>query len=259
MFDEAIADLEQAARMDPTNVAAYDELVNVYDRYNMFVAPPCVVLPLTGETVCGKINPDPPSALPDRTPVYQGMSASDPNAAWLHGILATFYQQPQVYSPATAATHLECLVGRHPEFPEFHKQLAQLYETLNRPGDAARQWNLYLSQAFKDPNRPQAQASLSHLALIVDPILVQPGNPKVPIHGSANIANFQSYQVDYGVGDQPATWTRIAGPITTPVYDDNLTVWDTTGLASGVYTIRLTAVDTSGMQSLYFLTFTLTK
>ncbi|MBI5293628.1 MAG: tetratricopeptide repeat protein [Chloroflexi bacterium] len=258
-FNEAIADYERAAQLDGTDTSAYDLLVNVYDNYNIYVDPPCIDNPLTGETRCAGFDPDAPSALPDHTPAYEAMSAADPSAAWLHGILSQFYQQPEVYSASAAVKHLEFLVNRYPQFAAYHSQLAQLYQQLGQSGNARRQWNLYLALAFKDPERVSAQASLSHVSLIIDPVLVEAWNPLVTIHGTADIQNFESYQLDWGAGESPADWHAIAGPVTRPVYNDSLGLWDTTGLAAGTYTVRLTAADTLGMQQFYFVTVTLTR
>lgn len=257
-FNEAIADLEKAVQLDPTNIAAVDQLALVFDNYHMYVNPPCQTTPL-GETVCAPWDPSPPSALPDRTPVYEAMSAGDPSAAWLHGILANFYQRSVVLSPSAAARHYEVLVARYPEFAEFHRRLALAYESLNRTSDAARQWTLYLALAFRDPERPVAQASFSHLALIIHPVTVEAWNPLVPVRGSAATVNFKSYQLHYGEGPTPTEWRPVTGPVFTPVYNDVLGTWDTTALPNGTYTIRLTVTDAFDLQSWYFVNVTLAR
>jgi hypothetical protein len=79
----------------------------------------------------------------------------------------------------------------------------------------------------------------------------------VTIHGSAAIANFQSYQIDYSADG--VNWQLIAGPNTTPVYNDVLARWDTTNLPGGTYTLRLLATDRAGGQQMYFVTVTLNR
>jgi tetratricopeptide (TPR) repeat protein len=167
-FDEAIPDLERAAQLDSTQTDVYDQLVNIFDRYNIFVNPPCKKAP-SGETECKALNPKAPSALPVRTPQYAWMSSSQPSAAWLHGILAKFYQQPEVYSESAAAQQYEFLVKRYPEFAEFRRQLALLYEAISRPKDASQQWSLYLALAPKGAYRQEAETHLSNLRSLLAP------------------------------------------------------------------------------------------
>ncbi|MCA1554550.1 MAG: hypothetical protein LC737_09245, partial [Chloroflexi bacterium] len=68
----------------------------------------------------------------------------------------------------------------------------------------------------------------------------------VSILGSANIANFQYYKIEFGIGDQPGSWTVIGQLHRQPVNNGVLEVVNTTSFAPGVYRLRLTVVDQSG-------------
>lgn len=68
--------------------------------------------------------------------------------------------------------------------------------------------------------------------------------PAVAIEGTANDSySFYRYVVEYGVGVAPATWTQIGATSYTPVVGGPLQTWDTTALADGLHTLRLTVTD----------------
>ncbi|MEK7817310.1 MAG: fibronectin type III domain-containing protein, partial [Actinomycetota bacterium] len=68
--------------------------------------------------------------------------------------------------------------------------------------------------------------------------------PAVSIEGTASDTySFYRYIVEYGVGAAPATWTQIGATSYTPVVGGQLQVWDTTALADGLHTLRLTVTD----------------
>jgi len=76
-----------------------------------------------------------------------------------------------------------------------------------------------------------------------------PARGRVNISGTASIPNFQFYKVEFAAGSNPAdTSFRNMGSDVhrSPVQAGLLEVWDTTGLADGPYTIRLTVVDIRG-------------
>lgn len=79
---------------------------------------------------------------------------------------------------------------------------------------------------------------------IVLPEANRPLAGDVAITGSATDASsFQNYQLEYGAGTAPGSWTTIGSVITTPVVaTGTLGTW-ATGTLSGVYTIRLTVRD----------------
>ncbi len=78
-----------------------------------------------------------------------------------------------------------------------------------------------------------------------DPFAMLPAQSMLSVVGSAGGATFSSYTLEYGEGALPATWTTIASQ-TTPVASGQLGIWNTTGLAQPVYTLKLRVVSTGG-------------
>lgn len=69
----------------------------------------------------------------------------------------------------------------------------------------------------------------------------------VTITGTIKDYSLESYNILYGEGNSPTSWTRIA---TGTSQGDILGVWNTKGLSTGIYTIRLEALDTSGNKAI---------
>jgi len=68
---------------------------------------------------------------------------------------------------------------------------------------------------------------------------------KVNIYGSAlDLKYFGNYALDYGQGSAPSVWQNITTSYTA-VNNGLLGAWETTGL-SGLYTLRLTAINLAG-------------
>lgn len=65
----------------------------------------------------------------------------------------------------------------------------------------------------------------------------------VPVIGTVQLPNFDHYEAQYGIGANPQGWGWISGPHLAQVRDGLLTEWDTTHLAPGLYTLRITAFD----------------
>jgi len=65
----------------------------------------------------------------------------------------------------------------------------------------------------------------------------------VPIVGTASIANFSFFKVEYGAGEKPTEWHSISPPHHNAVVNGTLDVWNTAGFPPGVYILRLTVVD----------------
>jgi 1A family penicillin-binding protein len=68
----------------------------------------------------------------------------------------------------------------------------------------------------------------------------------VPIVGTVVVPNFDRYEVQYGVGANPIGMGWISGPHLAQVREGQLTTWDATHLAPGLYTVRVTAWDKDG-------------
>jgi len=76
---------------------------------------------------------------------------------------------------------------------------------------------------------------------------------RVPIIGSASIADFQFYKVEFGVGPNPSQWAVIGSLHDSPVINGQLEVWDTTGIPDGVYSLQLQAVKQDGNWEAFFV------
>ena len=72
---------------------------------------------------------------------------------------------------------------------------------------------------------------------------------KIAIRGTANDQNLESHLLEYGSGITPDVWQAIAGVSQDSVQDAVLQEWDTTRLAGGEYTLRLTVTDQAGLSS----------
>jgi 1A family penicillin-binding protein len=66
------------------------------------------------------------------------------------------------------------------------------------------------------------------------------------IRGTVNPPGFQSYQVEWGDGDNPGEWKWISGPHLSAVVDNQITQWGIENMPAGRYTIRVTASTSSG-------------
>ena len=80
-------------------------------------------------------------------------------------------------------------------------------------------------------------------AHITTPELFADGRGTIEIRGSAASADFVSYRLEYGQGLYPHAWTQIGADSLTPVTENMLAEWDTSGL-NGLYALRLMVVRT---------------
>jgi len=69
---------------------------------------------------------------------------------------------------------------------------------------------------------------------------------QVAITGTAAGTGFEQYVLEYGAGSAPMSWTAIGQTQTTPMEGGLLGTWDTSALADGDFTIRLTVTGTGG-------------
>ncbi len=63
----------------------------------------------------------------------------------------------------------------------------------------------------------------------------------VQVVGTVQLPNFDRYEAQYGIGNNPQGWGWISGPHLSQVRDGLLAEWDTSHLAPGPYTLRITA------------------
>jgi tetratricopeptide (TPR) repeat protein len=220
-LDEANASAEHAVQLDPRLTTAPEFEANIYRSWWQ---------------------------TPEKTSYYLSLLSDNPEALWLHSILAVFYQQPNQDKPEYAVTHLEKLVSRFPEFADFHQQLANIYERLGRGESAQREWNLYLAQALRDPERSAGVERRNDLRLIQIDAPAQGAvlNSVVEVRGSAHSDNFDYYKLESGVGASPTEWSVIGPLVYEPVINGTLGTWDTSLLPDGEYSLRVVVVDRSG-------------
>ena len=87
---------------------------------------------------------------------------------------------------------------------------------------------------------PLVQAQDQGLAIIMTPLDGATVGGIVPILGTATHPQFLRYELAFGYSPNPTdTWFTIQEPVKTPVVNEVLWRWDTTGLTDGVYTLRL--------------------
>lgn len=73
----------------------------------------------------------------------------------------------------------------------------------------------------------------------------------VSISGTASGTSFLQYTLEYGAGTVPVTYFPIGTPQTTPVTNGLLYTWNTSGLANGTYTVRLSAQNSASTTRAY--------
>jgi LysM repeat protein len=83
---------------------------------------------------------------------------------------------------------------------------------------------------------------------IVDPLQGEHVDGTVQIIGSAKIADFQFYKLEYAMGHTPldTAFHSINDVYRTPAWDTVLGTWYVGNMPAGAYTLRLTAVDNRG-------------
>ncbi len=65
----------------------------------------------------------------------------------------------------------------------------------------------------------------------------------VEIQGSASIAEFLFYKVEYSTSANPERWNAVSTTYREPVVNGRLDVWNTATVRDGVYNLKLTVVD----------------
>lgn len=66
------------------------------------------------------------------------------------------------------------------------------------------------------------------------------------IIGTAGGSRFQNYKIEYGVGQNPASWTQIGPVHTSAVFNGELETFSTAGLQENYYTFRLNVTNLDG-------------
>ncbi|MFQ6093574.1 MAG: hypothetical protein ACE5OR_13040 [bacterium] len=92
-----------------------------------------------------------------------------------------------------------------------------------------RDTSVVIEMAVNSPEKP----FVNRLLPIMGTAVVS-GGPFFPI-------DLGSYRLDYGIGDDPKEWHQIGSVHTEEARDSVLETWDTDGLESGQYVLKLTA------------------
>lgn len=88
------------------------------------------------------------------------------------------------------------------------------------------------------------------IAAILSPVLNDTIISWAAVTGTATSPDFDYYVVEYGPGVSPSTWYEIA-EISMPVFEDELTIWNTSALSDGWYTLRLSVYSSSGQEEAF--------
>jgi hypothetical protein len=86
----------------------------------------------------------------------------------------------------------------------------------------------------------------------IDPAAGTAGDT-IPVTGSSRMITgpqspfmYEGYRLDYGEGEEPTEWVSIADEAEDPIDHGQLGLWDTTGLAPGPYSLRLSVLNNIG-------------
>ncbi|RLC96135.1 MAG: hypothetical protein DRI77_08990, partial [Chloroflexi bacterium] len=115
-------------------------------------------------------------------------------------------------------------------------------------------WSILTLSLLGDPETPLVTELPVPVANISAPKGGSTLKHSVDVVGSATAgyaagATFAHYLVEYGAGNNPSSWTQVGVTATVTVTDGTLATWDTTSLADGTYTVRLTVEDDAGKTS----------
>ena len=87
----------------------------------------------------------------------------------------------------------------------------------------------------------------AHIAVTPTPQTeVSEKSSTIEIFGSAGGTGFVQYRLEYGISETPNLWFPIGFSQTEPKYNTVLHEWDTSALAEGIYTLRLSVKDRDG-------------
>ncbi|MEM6527479.1 MAG: transglycosylase domain-containing protein, partial [Chloroflexota bacterium] len=172
--------------------------------------------------VCERSGLRPNNGCPERTEIFlEGTIPADPDPNWQ---TVAINRQNGLLATANTPTS---------------QRLDEVF--FIPPADAAEWWeanNLPLPPTeFDTLTRPEIVQS----TVILRPELLDYVAGEVDIRGSIDAASLQYYQLSYGAGLNPATWTDITGQRTEYTPGQSLGTWDTSEL-DGLYNLRLTAV-----------------
>ena len=129
--------------------------------------------------------------------------------------------------------------------PQFVQEQLYLSTPSGLSEFALDQWNEWKRALRLGEGTPPTETTREEdiVASITSPIQGSAVSDVVTVTGRALSPDFVSYRLEFGAGDNPESWTTIQES-TDSVADGELGTWDTNGLATGVYTLRLVLQDT---------------
>ena len=167
---------------------------------------------------------------------------------------------PKQFSPLTQSTTFSFSLSQPATWTlsVLNKQFEKLWSTAGTGSSASINWNgmgdngvvsgtcYYRIEAqagavIASPAMGMIQAGDQTIVRIAQPTagsLFIPGT-SIAIAGTAQVGIGGYYEVQYGAGEAPSSWTTIAGPIYASRQNEELASWNTTGLNQPIYTIKL--------------------
>jgi hypothetical protein len=111
--------------------------------------------------------------------------------------------------------------------------------------EEAREWAL--THGYEQPPEEFCTQGTQPVVSITSPIQDETlSQGLVPVLGQVQVPSFKHYEVTYGIGSDPQGWGWVSGPHLAQVTDGELTVWDTTHLKPGLFTLRVVAFTQEG-------------
>ncbi len=225
LTDEAIAHYATALRLDPRGFGAYTPWVRLHiDIFRRYAEK---------------------SRLEEA--LDQLENGPDAQALWAHVALALGYAELEGLTDRVL-DHWQAANRIDPVYAELYQQLALVYEAYLDGRSALEAWYRFLYAAGPGTEGDVAQA---HIDWLLQGRIEQPADGAavagaVQIVGSAARPDFQFYKLEYSPAASPEQWFTIGDLVYAPVEHGPLVTWQTAGLVSGAYRLRLTVVDSTG-------------
>ena len=129
----------------------------------------------------------------------------------------------------------------HPEF-----STEQVRQALRAGGEDIGDLGFDVSSGYGRLNAISSLSEASPLAVqLSSPVETMTQRSIVEVRGTAVGPDFASWQLEYGFGRSPVSWTSISSS-TSPVTESTLATWEVNGLPDGVHTLRLVATNLTG-------------
>jgi tetratricopeptide (TPR) repeat protein len=181
---------------------------------------------------------------------YTELEQAAPQELWPQLALAGSYDGWAKEEDALAAFLRATAIA--PTDGDLYCQIGLRYENLWRYDDARAMLDACLAMSGPPPAELAARAAAARIiadarnVYISSPFANGHVNGQMVITGSAEGANFRYYKLEYHPVGGDQTWRLIGSLIFRPVDQGILGTWDTRGLPSGDYVLRVVVVDSTG-------------